>query len=422
MKRLHKLIITCAAQEISDIHIAGGHPVVVRKFGEVYKQPNVVYKPEEVDALVKQLLDARQMAHLRRHWSVDTSRFMPPCSVRFNIANTSRGLSLSIRLLPAAVPSLDALNLHPSLKELCKAPHGLILFCGPTGSGKTSTIAAMLNEINITRNAHVLTLEDPIEYRFQSQKCFFEQRELGVHFHSFREALVDSLRQMPDVILVGELREPEVIQETLNIAESGHLVFGTLHAGNSEEAIYRICSAFDPEIQELVRLQLASTLRAIMVQRLWKMPNLNFRVPLLSVLINTTAVKNTLRENKISTLENIIQVASEDGMFTEDRYRNYLLQRKNFTAPSAHFQDPKAKTLSVQDYASPLIDRDFQPGPAAATDIASAIPTRQVANKATSLSIEPGMPEDADEADTNLVIDSEQNIEELIQQLDKNLG
>ncbi len=419
MKRLHKLILACAAQEISDIHIVGGHPVVVRKHGEIHKQQNVAYKHQEVDALVKELLDDRQLAILRNHWSVDTSRFIPPCSVRFNIANTSRGLSISIRLLPASVPSLDALNLHPSLKELCKAQHGLILFCGPTGSGKTSTIAAMLNEINMTRNAHVLTLEDPIEYRFQSVKCFFEQRELGVHFHEFSDALIDSLRQMPDIILVGELREPEVIQETLNIAESGHLVFGTLHAGNSEEAIYRICSAFDPEIQELVRLQLASTLRAIIVQRLWKMPKLNFRVPLLSILINTPAVKNTLRENKISTLENIIQVASEDGMFTVDRYRDYLMKQKSFTSPSAHFMDPRSKTMKIKDYTSPLIDTHAQSkvafGPGAKMPAVSA--PMQAPVKAPNVAFE-GLPSDMEET-TNLIIDSDQNIEDLIQQMDQ---
>ena len=226
---------------------------------------------------------------------------------------------------------------------------------------------------------------------------------------------------MPDIILVGELREPEVIQETLNIAESGHLVFGTLHAGNSEEAIYRLCSAFAPEIQELVRLQLASTLQAIIVQRLWKMPNLNFRVPLLSILKNSNAVKNTLRENKISTLENILQVASDDGMFTVDRYKNYLQQRKNFTAPTAHFQDPRAKTMSINDYTSPLIDSDFQTSPVAPAGARYAAPAQQTM-KPAPISINSSAVEDVDETGTDLVIDSEQNIEELIQQLDKNIG
>ena len=193
-------------------------------------------------------------------------------------------MSLAIRILPGVVPTIEQLNLHPSLKDIIKIKSGLILICGATGVGKTSTIAALLDEINRNCLYHVITLEDPIEYRLISNQSFVEQRELGAHMPSFEQGLLDVLREDPDAIIVGEIRDPETIKLTLNIAESGHLVIATLHASTSEEALHRILNAFPMEAQDDIRNRLASTLVWVVVQELVYLEKFGFRVPVLSIL------------------------------------------------------------------------------------------------------------------------------------------
>ncbi len=358
-QRLEKIIRACTEQGVSDLHLTGEHPAIFRKNGVCYPQKNIVYTVEECDALAEAILEVRHLKTLRARWSVDFGLFLAGSSMRCNVVATQRGLSYTFRFLPGSPPTIDNLNLHPTLHEILKKRSGLILFCGATGSGKTSTIAAMLNEINRSREAHILTLEDPIEYRFRSVRSFVEQRELGVHFQDFERGLYDALRQMPDVILIGELREKEIMRQTLNIAESGHLVFGTLHASTPEEAIYRFCNAFPMEAQELVRFQLASSLIAVIVQQLEMMPKLGYRLPILSILRNSTSVKNTLRENKLSQLDNIVAMGQAEGMFTFERYREEFLDRKErFVPPSVAFQQGRASEPEAVG-RSRLVDYDI---------------------------------------------------------------
>ncbi|THB69876.1 MAG: twitching motility protein PilT [Desulfovibrio sp.] len=354
--RLASLVKSCVEKRATDLHITPFHPVVARMDGQVHPIKEVLFSGKEVDEIADSIMKDRHRLILKKRWSVDFSMFTMGANLRIHIASMARGLSISVRFLPGKIPTIENLNLHPSLKDLCGFDAGLIIFCGATGSGKSSTIASMLGEINRTRNAHVVTMEDPIEYRFQSIKSYFEQREMGLHFHSFEQALVDALRQMPDVILVGEMRQREIMQQTLHIAESGHLVFTTLHASSPEEAVYRICNSFPYEYQEMIRFQLASVLKAVIVQRLVYIKKLGFRVPLLSILRGNHAVKTSIRDNKLAQLEGLIDISKAEGMFTFERYQEEFLDRKaQFVKPSVAFKlDSSTKPDTV--YESRHID------------------------------------------------------------------
>jgi len=270
--------------------------------------------------------------------------------------NTTRGLSLAIRILPGIVPTIEQLNLHPSLKDIGKLKSGLILICGATGVGKTTTIAAIVDEISRSTARHIITLEDPIEYRLISKNSFIEQRELGTHMPSFEQGLLDALRENPDVIVVGEIRDPETIKLTLNIAESGHLIIATLHASNSEEALHRILNAFPMESQDDIRNRLASTLSWLVIQELVYFDQFGFRVPTLSILRGNQSLKGTIRENKLHQIENIIQLGKNEGMFTFARYLNeYLLHQKNLISPVKIFQ-PSLESPDEIVYRSPVMN------------------------------------------------------------------
>jgi twitching motility protein PilT len=356
MEKFEKLIGACAARGFSDLHISGGQLLAYRLNGKMFFEKNFSYRPEEVDALVGKLLNEGQKQTLSHRWSVDMAMNLANIRLRLNIFSTHRGLSMAIRFLPAQLPSIEGLNLHPSLAELCKISSGLLFICGPTGSGKTTTIAALLNEINRTRQGHVITLENPIEYCFQSGSCLFDQREKGLHFHTYQQGLIDAFREAPDVIVVGEMRSPEAMRLTLDAGESGHLVITTLHANTPEEAIYRICNAFPLDAQEFVRYQLSSALIAVVSQRLVYLDRAGFMVPHLSILHGTTAVRNTIRENKISQLENIMETKSSEGMFTFNRYCNeYIGAKAKFNFPALNF-DQSRSAPSPQAFSSRMID------------------------------------------------------------------
>lgn len=356
MEKFQNLIKAALGLGVSDIHITGGQSVVYRINGLLRFQPNLKWGHEEVDQLVETLLTPGQLNQLRERFSLDCALSFLQARLRINIFNTTRGLSLAIRILPGSVPTIEQLNLHPSLKDICKLKSGLILICGATGVGKTTTIAAIVDEINRSIAHHIITLEDPIEYRLISKKSFVEQRELGTHMPSFEQGLLDALRENPDVIVVGEIRDPETIKLTLNIAESGHLIIATLHASNSEEALHRILNAFPMESQDDIRNRLASTLAWLVIQELVYFDQSGFRVPLLSILRGNQSLKGTIRENKLHQIENIIQLGKNEGMFTFDRYLNeYLLYQKNLTSPAKIFQ-PSLESPDEIVYRSPIMN------------------------------------------------------------------
>ncbi|MGE4519450.1 MAG: type IV pilus twitching motility protein PilT [Desulfobacteraceae bacterium] len=355
-EKFKKIILSGIKEGYSDIHITGGHKVVFRKNGEIHFSEEHNFSHEETDELVKKILAPGELRILKTRFSVDLAKSFFHIRVRINIFNTTRGLSIAMRLLPGTIPDFEGLNLHPSLREFCLRTSGLVLICGATGSGKTTTMAAMLNYINQNRRSHVVTLEDPVEYRFSSKKSFFEQRELGAHINSFEQGLLDVLREDPDVIMVGELREPETIRLTLNAAESGHLVIASLHATNSEDALYRICNSFAPESQEIVRTQLSSVLCLLAVQKLEFNKKAGFRVPVLSILKGTRAVKGVIRDNRFSQIEGILQTSASEGMFTQERYVLDFLNKKPVFNPPGNIFKPSKEDTHEKEYRSPVID------------------------------------------------------------------
>jgi pilus retraction protein PilT len=369
MDKFENLIKSALGLGVSDIHITGGHAVVYRTNGILKFQPNLKWSHEEVDHLVGTILTPGQLDQLKNRYSIDWAMSYLQSRLRINVFNTTRGLSLAIRLLPGGVPTIDQLNLHPSLKDIAKLKYGLVLICGATGVGKTTTIASLVDEINRNYAHHIITLEDPIEYRLFSKKSFVEQRELGTHMSSFEQGLLDVLREDPDVIVVGEVRDPETIKLTLNIAESGHLVIATMHASNSEDALYRILNAFPMEGQDDIRNRLASTLSWVIIQELVYFDNLGFRAPVLSILRGNQSLKGTIRENKLHQIENIIQLGKNEGMFTFDRYLNdYLLRQKNLIPPIKIFQ-PSLESSDEKVYRSPLMDFPKEPSRRPAKDL-----------------------------------------------------
>jgi pilus retraction protein PilT len=356
-QRFTDLISAAIKQRISDLHITGGFPLIFRKDGIIHFDKNVSWSPTEIDVMVKEMLSERQMQMLSKRWSVDYAISFNQVRVRVNTFYTTRGLSLAIRLLPETIPDLNSLNLHPSLNQISDLKAGLVLVCGSTGSGKSTTIAAIIEEINRSRPVHIITIEDPIEYRFRPKKAFIEQREVGIHVPSFNQGLLDSLRENPDVIFVGELREPDTIRLTLNAAESGHLVFATLHATDAEDAVYRINNCVSGENQEVIRYQFASSLSWLIVQQLIHVEKAGFRVPVLSILRSTPSVQSNIRDNKVVQLESTMLTSKSDGMFTMGIYQqDFINKQSQFVHPHKSFGMGNDASSKDRDYVSTLID------------------------------------------------------------------
>ena len=356
MKRFEIIIDTAIKECISDIHITGEHPVVSRKNGDIQFHGSLKWTHQEIDDLTKKLLTPLQLDRLRQEKSVDVSVSTSNARLRVNVFTTMRGISIAIRILPGHIPTIEELNLHPSLHDISKIKFGLVLICGGTGEGKTTTIAAIINDINNSHQAHIVTIEDPVEYRFQSKKSFIEQREIGPHTPSFKQGLIDVLREDADVIVVGELREGETMQLALNAAESGHLVIATMHAGSPEEAIYRMCNAVPIEAQTEVRNQLASTLAWITVQQLVYLEKAGQRVPILTIAHGTQAIKNIIRENKLNQINNAIDTSKNENMFLPERYLTHYLNTRSAFTPYGKIFRPSAELSPDNFYQSPLTD------------------------------------------------------------------
>jgi twitching motility protein PilT len=356
MKKFVNVIVASMKEGISDLHITGWQPFCFRKNGAIGFNHAIRWTSQEIDEIIEPMLNPRQLKILRERHSIDFAMTMKHARLRINVFNTTLGLSLAVRLLPGVVPTLAKLNLHPSLQQICQEKTGLVLICGTTGCGKSTTIAAIIDEINRTRSAHIITLEDPVEYRFNANKSLIQQRELGTHFPSFMQGLQDVLREDPDVIVVGELREPETIRLTLHAAESGHLVIASLHATKGEDAVYRICNSFPPGSQDEIRFQLASTMAWTIIQQLFYLQKARIRVPLLSIIKGTQSVKGLIRDNKLFQIENAAHMGKTEGMFTMERYLSeYLNMCDTFIDPLRSFK-PSEESVPEVVYTSSIIE------------------------------------------------------------------
>ncbi len=416
--RFTDLILSSARKGHSDLHLCGNQPVVYRKDGQINFSHESRWSHQDVETLCRDMLNARQKEILRSRWSVDFALSIGNIRVRVSIFNTASGASLAVRLLPGAIPSIDHLNLHPSLKSISDLKAGLVLVCGTTGCGKTTTIASLLAEINTKRSAHIVTLEDPIEYRIPSVKSFVEQREVGTHVPSIERGLIDVMRADPDVIMVGELREPETIRLTLNAAESGHLVIGTLHATNMEDALYRIINSVTPDAEEYIRYQLASTISWVILQKLIYHEQDRFRVPLLAVMRGTSQIKGIIREKKLHQIENAMHTGKTEGMFTQERYLKEVIEtRRKFDNPYANFR-PSAEAVAPPVNDSALFDPEGRSNVSLwtlPTEETSAAPKADRRKKQVSLPLQNG-------DDAHYIITESDDLSEIIAQTQNHLS
>ena len=283
--------------------------------------------------VARELIPSAQWSTFVERRSFDLSRVLGGVQCRINVLQTARGIGLAVRLLSAFRPTLEAMNLHPALGKLVDTAHGLVLVTGATGSGKSSTLAALLDAINVRRACHIITVEDPIEYVVQPKKSFIRQREVRRDTPSFEQALLDSLREDPDVLMVGEMRERTTMQLTLDAAETGHLVFSTMHSGTVAEALQRLCAAFPAEIRSGVQAQLASCLNAVIAQRLVYRPELGLRVPECEILNMNSATRAIVRDGRFFKLQSAMTTGADENMWTFERYRRWLDTRTRWYRP-----------------------------------------------------------------------------------------
>lgn len=335
-----KEILKFAVQHhASDVHLSSGMPPIIRILGEIKK-----VEMEKLDVVVLKeqlmfLLSDQQKKHFNEFNEIDLAVNVPEIArFRVNIFQQFRGISAAFRIIYHKIRTIEELLFPAIVKSIVKNKKGLILVAGPTGSGKSTTLASMINDINLTRREHIISIEDPIEYVYESKSSLIHQREVGVNTGSFASALRSALREDPDVILVGEMRDLETITYALRAAETGHLVFSTLHTNSAAETIDRIISAFPAKEKIQIQNIFANTLIAVLSQRLAPMATKHDRIAIMEILIATKAVKNLIREGKSHQIESAIQTGHEFGMQSFEKSFE-MLQHNNLISPQLQLRD-----------------------------------------------------------------------------------
>ncbi|MFQ5928580.1 MAG: type IV pilus twitching motility protein PilT, partial [Acidobacteriota bacterium] len=296
----------------SDIHISAGEPAIVRINGDMKKLDHPRLGEEDVHRMIYDIMTDNQRKDFEELHELDFSFELGDIGrFRVNVFLQRRGKAAVFRAIPTKISSLEELGLPPIMRKLCAQEKGLVLVTGPTGSGKSTTLAAMVNHINNSEEGHIITVEDPIEFVHQSKKCLLNQRELGPHTHSFANALRSALREDPDVILLGEMRDLETIQLAVTAAETGHLVFGTLHSPSAHQTVDRIIDVFPAAQQSQIRTQLAESLQAIITQTLCKKIG-GGRVAAVEILVGTPPLRHLIREGKFHQIQSAMQTGKKD--------------------------------------------------------------------------------------------------------------
>lgn len=350
---LESLVSLALRNGASDLHLEAGLPAAIRVRGALRTAGEPIPAKPLLE-MAHHVIGEDQWSRFLQQRSFDLSRTIHGVRCRINILHTSRGVGFAIRLLSSFQATVEKLNLHADLKQLIDHANGLILVSGPTGSGKSSTLAALIQEINLTDSRHIVTIESPIEYVFRPRRSYIRQREVGRDTPSFEQALLDSLREDPDVLMVGEMREPETMRLTLSASETGHLVLATVHSSTCAEALQRIVSAFPSEIQSSVASQLADCLVAVISQRLRFRPELNIRVPECEILKVSHAVKSFIRNRDFFKIVSSLETGAEHGMWTFQRYRNWLDHRTSWHIPGENPEPPDAEA-SEPGPAAPVL-------------------------------------------------------------------
>jgi twitching motility protein PilT len=352
----------------SDVLISAGAPPMLRIDGSLVRYRDDALRPEETDSLARELLAPQQRITLSEHNAVDFSfEWGDRGRVRGNAFRQRGSVAIALRAIPTHIPSFAELFLPDSVGKIASAPHGLVLFTGPTGAGKSTTQASLIDAINTHRSCHVITIEDPIEYVHSHRNSIIDQREVGVDTPSFASALRSALREDPDVVLVGEMRDLESIAIALTVAETGHLVFATLHTNDAAQAIHRMVDVFQPEQQQQIRVQLGSTLLAVVHQEL--LPRIGGgRVAAFEVLVATAAVRNLIRDNKVAQLRNVMVTSSDNGMCTLEAalawlVRNGLVTEADAVGRSMYPDEVTSLRAPYLPYQSVSIVEDVAPPP-----------------------------------------------------------
>lgn len=327
MAEIDKLFQVMVAQNASDMHLSAGAPPYLRVHGEMKPLEHPPLDSQSVQGLIFEILTEKQKKLFVENWELDCSYQLPGVGrFRVNVFMQRRGLGGVFRVIPEEIKTAQELNLPSALLDLINVPRGLVLVTGPTGSGKSTTLASLLHTINLERKEHIITIEDPIEFVHENRASLINQREISSHTKSFANALRAALREDPDIILVGELRDLETIHLAMTAAETGHLVFGTLHTNSAAKTVDRIIDAFPEAQQAQIRVMLAESLRGVVAQTLFPRADKPGRVAALEILINTHAIANLIREGKTFQIPSAMQTSGNVGMMTFETSINKLVQ------------------------------------------------------------------------------------------------
>ena len=326
-----ELLAFSAKQGASDLHLSAGLPPMIRVDGDVRRINLPPLEHAEVHSLIYEIMNDKQRKDYEEFLETDFSFEVPGVArFRVNAFNQNRGAGAVFRTIPSKVLTMDDLSLGQVFKDISMVPRGLVLVTGPTGSGKSTTLAAMIDFVNDNRYDHILTIEDPIEFVHESKKCLVNQREVHRDTHGFNEALRAALREDPDIILVGELRDLETIRLALTAAETGHLVFGTLHTTSAAKTIDRVIDVFPAQEKDMVRSMLSESLQSVISQTLMKRAS-GGRVAAHEIMIGTPAIRNLIREDKVAQMYSSIQTGSAVGMVTLDQTLQDLVEKRTIT-------------------------------------------------------------------------------------------
>lgn len=343
---LDELLIEALESKASDVHFTVGLPPMMRVNGQLTPMRDYVLMPEHTERLSLAMVGDKHKDELEKKGEIDFSYAIPNVSrFRVNVYRQRRSLGAAIRIIMTAIPTISSLRMPKTLETLAMKPRGLILVTGPTGSGKSTTLAAMVDHINSTRSCHILTLEDPIEYLHKHKKSMVNQREIGDDSSSFANGLRAALREDPDVILVGEMRDLDTISIAIAAAETGHLVMSTLHTTSAAQTVDRIIDVFPPYQQTQIRVQLASVIQGIIAQQLLVTADGKGRVAALEIMLGTDAVRNTIREGKVHQIQSYIQTGLKQGMLSMDYSLAQLVRKAQISTETAYSYCQDQETL-----------------------------------------------------------------------------
>jgi len=345
---LDDLLTEMAGHGSSDLHLAVGIPPTIRKDGGLKKLNYEPFKPIVLQRVIYDILNDEQIQRFEEQWELDISYYVQDLArFRVNIFKDRGNIAGAFRIIPVKTPTIEEMGLPKVLHDLVEKPRGLVLVTGPTGSGKSTTLAAMVHKINMERDHHIITIEDPVEFVHNHGKSIVNQREVGSDTKEFANALRAAMREDPDVILVGEMRDLETMQNAIRAAETGHLVFATLHTNSASSTVDRIVDSFPAEQQEQIRLMLSNSLIAVLCQQLLPRATGKGRIAALEIMLGTPAIRNLIREAKSHQLTSMIQTSGNIGMQTMDQHLKEL-----YLAGLITYDDALAKSMSPDELRS----------------------------------------------------------------------